>query len=663
MNSQRGMTGTIFLALSLLACGTFSWPNLDNGDQSNFTPLLEGPVSNDPSEPVFITGTIPFSSPFFLDGNAEPFVLLEDQAGFVARDREFVFPVEGQAIGPVELLNDDSLEFSLSLPAVPQGTLLDVDQDADADRGVMIFQVAYWSNTWGGPFLESRDGRGWSGAYTTARVDSERDGEIEGGHLIVWAPDAQQMFPSGFGSDARLFTADDPVQSIPAGYSIVDLDQDPFLVYKEAQPQFELIEGSGAVKDYSELNYRQAFDKMFEQVSLEYPFSVEKNLDWARIYDEYAPRVADARNDDAFYRVLRDFTYAIPDAHVSISFNADVFFEEQGGSFGLILKELSDGRVIVTHVLPGSSGAFAGIQAGAQIIEWNGLPIAQALNRVEPYFRPYSTEHAYRQDQAVFLTRYPPNTEIRITFQNPEGASSDVRLTAEVEYDSLFQSIPSLTLDELALPVSGEILDSSGLGYVQITTFSDDYNLMARLWDRYIQTLIENDIAGLIIDLRINGGGSTGLAGDFLGYFFDEEFISYKRSYYNNDSGEFEFTPFPTRIEPGPLHYDGDLAVLVGPNCASACEGFAYALANSGRATIVGHFPSGGLFGEVGQGQYELPGGYSMQFPTGRPENENGEVIIEGIGVVPDIVVPVTQESALGMLDAVLEAAIDALSH
>ncbi len=43
-----------------------------------------------PDEPVYIQGEIPYTSPFFLNTISEPFVLLEDQAGFVQRDREFV---------------------------------------------------------------------------------------------------------------------------------------------------------------------------------------------------------------------------------------------------------------------------------------------------------------------------------------------------------------------------------------------------------------------------------------------------------------------------------------------------------------------------------------------------------------------------------------------
>ncbi len=103
------------------------------------------------------------------------------------------------------------------------------------------------------------------------------------------------------------------------------------------------------------------------------------------------------------------------------------------------------------------------------------------------------------------------------------------------------------------------------------------------------------------------------------------------------------------------------VAILVSPECVSACEGFAYAMQREDRSIIVGHYPTAGAFGEVGLGQYKLPGEYSIQFPTGRPQSSDGTIIIEGTGIIPDIQVPVTVESALGAADDVLKAAVDAL--
>ncbi len=656
------------LALGAIACGNLALLATPESTSTPTQPLIPLPAvpiqpgTANPNEPVFISGKIPFTSPFFLDSIAEPFVLLEDQAGFIQRNREFQFPLNGQAIGPVELVGDNELSYTLALPAVPQGTMVDVDNNGATDSGVQIFAVAYWSNTWGGPFLERRDGTGWSTAYSSTIVDPERDDEISGGTLVVWAPDGAQSFPMGFGDDGLLFTSDDPTAPIPSGYNIVDLNQEPFRIYKEAQPRIDLIEGEVAVNDYSNMGPADAFDALFEKVSREYPFTQEKGVDWNALYDEFMPRAASARNSDDFYRVIRDFTYAIPDAHVGASFNANVFLQEQGGSFGIVLAELSDGSVIVTEVLPDLPGAQAGIEIGAGILSWDGKPVSEALSETVAYFGPYSTEHARRLGQLIFLPRVPPDTRVTVAFQNPgDPQPQEIEMQAVVEYDSLFRAMPALNQDELLLPLEGEVLDDSGLGYIQITTFSADYNLMAQLWEHFIQGLIDNETPGLIIDLRVNGGGNGGLANDFAGYLFDMEFDYARRSYYSEFSGTFEYLDLPSRIKPGPLYYDKPVALLIGPDCVSACEGFAYALTHNGRSIVVGHFPTAGAYGEVGRGQYELPGDLSMQFPTGRAETPDGQLLLEGVGLVPDILVPVTADSALGYTDTVLEAAIQAL--
>lgn len=327
------------------------------------------------------------------------------------------------------------------------------------------------------------------------------------------------------------------------------------------------------------------------------------------------------------------------------------------------LAELSDGRVIVVEIFPGYPAEGAGIKVGAEISTWAGQPVGTVLEGVVSYLGPYSTVHAERQDKVLFLTRYPVGTEIEFTFSNPGESAQTVTLEAEIEYDSLFASIASFGFDELSLPIEAEILDDSGVGYIRISTFSDDYNLMAELWERAIKTLNENDVEDLIIDVRVNGGGSLGMATDFAAFFFDHEVAIGLGSYFNDLLGDFEDSPGMWEIHPAPVQFEGQVAVLVGPNCVSACEAFGYMLQREGRAVVVGHTPSAGAFGEVGQGQYDLPGDYSMQFPTGRTFTPEGALLLEGVGVLPDIVVPVTYESALGRVDAVLDAAIEALTE
>jgi C-terminal processing protease CtpA/Prc len=667
--NRRLILITIFLVLAGLACrAEINQPNaqLDQATSTPAatpTPLPPAPVnsgSSNPAEPTSIIGNIPYTSPFFLDSTSEPFVLLEDEAGFVHRNLDFQFPLAGQVMGPVIIHEDKSLTYELALPAVPQGTYVDVDNNNKQDTGVQVFAVAYWDNTWGGPFLEERDGTGWSSAYSSTIVDPNNHNEITGGTLVVWAPDDQQSFPTGFGPDGLLFTADDPTAPIPAGYTLVNLSAEPFEFSKQARPELDLNEGVGALNDYSGLSYSDAFDALFQKVSREYPFTNEKNLDWQALYNQFKPRVEKANNPEDFYIALRDFTYAIPDGHVGLQLDAQVFQQERGGGFGLNLAELSDGRVIVTQVFPDLPAEKAGIQTGAEILSWGGIPVQQALDQVVPYFGPYSTDQAKREGQVTFLTRVSPGERIPVSYINPGGTTTQqTTLTAVPEFDSLREA---LGLNDLPiLPIEAKILQPSGLGYIRINTFEDDFHLMAQLWERYIQDFQDRDVPGIIIDVRNNSGGNPGLAENFAGFFFDKEIELFRRSYYNEKTQKFEYEEQTEKIKPAPVFFDRPVAVLVGPNCVSACEEFAYTMQQNGDTIIVGSYPTAGAFGEVGRGQYKLPDGMSMQFPTGRAETMDGKVLIEGTGVIPDIKVPVTEQNVLGQVDAVLEAAIQAL--
>jgi C-terminal processing protease CtpA/Prc len=615
----------------------------------------------DIDEPYLITGDIPYTSPFFVWGLGDAFVLLEDQAGFVNRDLEFEFSVEGQVLGPLEVDADENVSYTLLLPAIPQGTYVDVDNDGAEDTGVQVFVAAYWPNIWGDTFLEERDGTGWSSAHASTITDPDREYEIEGGILIVWAPDDQQAFPTGFGDDEMLFTDDDPTAPIPAGYNIVDLDEEPFRVYKEPQPKIDLYEGDFEVSDYSEMDYDEAFDALLTQMSEEYAFTEEKGIDWDALRAEFAPRAASADSKQEFYTVIRDLTWAIPDGHIGIGGGPTVsaFFAEQGGSFGLILTELSDGRVIVTNVLPDLPGERAGIQIGAEVIEWNGIPVSEAIDQVVPYFGPFSTEHRRRLEQVISLTRTTVGEEVSVAFRNPGAGTQDVTMEAEPEIDSLLAAWASV--EQLAPPIDGQMLEDSELGYIRIWTFSGDYKMMTDLWTYYMEEMIENNVPGLIIDMRVNGGGSGALSNNFPGFFFEEEItLAYWWRYSALEEGFIRWA-VPERIEPAPIHYDGPVVILVGPDCVSACEGFTYAMTQQDRALVVGHYPTAGAYGGVGRGQVTLPGDMELQFPTTKTTTPDGEVIIEGVGVVPDVVVPVTEESALGSRDTVLETAIETL--
>ena len=90
--------------------------------------------------------------------------------------------------------------------------------------------------------------------------------------------------------------------------------------------------------------------------------------------------------------------------------------------------------------------------------------------------------------------------------------------------------------DPNALPVEYQILDS-GIGYVRVNSNYDDLNLIKRLFERALSTFESNQLAGIIIDMRLNFGGSPL---DLAGFLTEEKIPLGQLEYYSDQTGNFE---------------------------------------------------------------------------------------------------------------------------
>jgi C-terminal processing protease CtpA/Prc len=671
----------LMISISLSGCQPDQKAEPGSDGTEYFSPasgLEMAELTNDEGGAVAITGSVTYTNPFFTKGVAQPIVILEDQAGFIDRDRNFIFPVESQVLGQITSdFYTSPFEYSLTMPEVPRGTLRDVDHDGIEEEGVMTFAVAYWTNAWGDPYLEKRDqhGGGWSTAYASTKVSDDRDTylEVYGGIYLIYAPQAGQGFPSSFGSDGQLFTEDDPIVEIPQGWTLVNLDSEPFIFDRSRNPVIPLLEPEQiALDDFSDLPYPEAFDKMVQKFEKEYAFTELKGIDWDELSTEFRPRFEQAQEDGdtlSYFLALRDFLWSIPDGHVSMDLSpiAQLFREEVSGGLGLALRKLDDGRFLVAFVLDEGPSDLTGIQVGAEVLSINGVPIDEAVANTVPWSSPFSTQHTRELEQIRYVTRFPLDTQVRLEFQNPFAPVRTTTITTVGEFESYDFMPVEDTRTGTELPVEFRVLDQ-GIGYVNVSSFSDNEVLTIQLWERMIQDLKEEGIPGVIIDMRFNGGGSGFLADQMAAYFFDEELATGNSSFYDDSIDDFYMDPgderymFPPREE---LQFDGQVTVLVGPDCASACEFFSYAMTIEDRATIVGHYPTAGLGGSVED--FLMPEDNSVRFTIGRAVDPQGEIHIEGKGIVPDLRVPVTEETlleeALEDRDTVLQAAIDHLSQ
>jgi C-terminal processing protease CtpA/Prc len=623
------------------------------------------------SGPVKISGSFAFTDPSIPLLFSEQVADLYDLHGFITRDPTWHAPYTSQIIGHATVDAEKMTgSYSIELPIQPEGTLNKVDHSGDAGAGVQVFAANYAPNFTGSPYLEGNDRAfaiGWPTDLASIVTDPENNDEVIGGKVIVWAPDAGENFPSGFGADGLLFTADDPINTIPAGWSVVDLDQSPFKVSTESTPNVKLYEATDvALKDYSKQSYVEAFQSLFDSVSTNWAFNGApgKHIDWQALYQRAKPKVAAAQaahDAAAFNAAIAEFINSIPDGHSGIFGDLEDarFTALASAGYAFTMVPLDNGKFTVIFVTPGSPAEKAGIKVGAVITKFNGIPIAKAVAAVVP---PLTTsEQSDRTyQQARYLLRAPAGRVASITFTNPGASSKTVKIKAIKERDSLRRSSIFFDAPLPTSPVEFRYLDS-GDGYVRINTNFDDLHLIFDEFQYALNQFELNGITDVIVDLRWNSGGVfLGLAG-----FLTEKTISYGTlEYYSEKTHTFVPQGAPTQVIPLDPQFDFDhIAVLVGPACASACELEAYGFSKLSNTIVVGMHPSSGIEAEVSRGQYLLPEGIGVQIPTGRFVNRDGSLFLEGQGVPLDVQVPVTLANLLSPDDVVLEAAERALAR
>lgn len=298
-----------------------------------------------------------------------------------------------------------------------------------------------------------------------------------------------------------------------------------------------------------------------------------------------------------------------------------------------------DGNVYISGPHEGSPAAQAGLRTGDLItmvdtVTVLGMTTEQVSNRLKGQ----------------------RGTTVRVTVKRPYV--QDSILTFEIVRDKI--QIPSV-------PYSGVI--GGDLGYIQLSQFSE--KSADEVLDALDRLTGENNIKGLVLDLRDNGGGFLESAVKILGYFLPKGTEVLR----TRGKGVMDERVYKTSDKP--VAPQLPLVVLIDEGTASASEITAGALQDLDRAVIMGsrsfgkglvqttrELPYEGLL-KVTVARYYIPSGrliqaidYSHRNPDGTvariPDSLTtafstaaGRIVRDGGGITPDIKVKYPEISRL----------------
>ncbi len=304
--------------------------------------------------------------------------------------------------------------------------------------------------------------------------------------------------------------------------------------------------------------------------------------------------------------------------------------------FGIgALLESVDGYCVIKELTPGGPAIKSGkLKPGDKII-------AVAQGDEEPV-----EVVDMKLTKVVEMIRGPKNTKVRLTLIPALAANSSERRTVVLVRDEIHLEAREAKAQIIELSDTNK----TRLGVIDLPSFYTEFpspgktnNLKSTTTDvaRLLKKLKKENVAGVILDLRHNGGGSLEEAIRLTGLFITEGPVVQVKD--RDDAPIPDYDPDPS------VAYDGPLIVLTSRFSASASEILAGALQDYGRALIVGDSSTHGkgtvqqllpldtIIRQSGLAVNSNPG--ALKITIRKFYLPNG-ASTQKVGVTPDIVLP-----------------------
>ena len=362
------------------------------------------------------------------------------------------------------------------------------------------------------------------------------------------------------------------------------------------------------------------------------PYRDTAGQDWPAVLSEFIPKLALAKDKDAYQLGLFELIAKANDTHANLWSSLSIRPPVGDCAIPVEIRFVDD-KAVVNR----TGTTSAALQPGDVIDKLDGVPIPSLIEKWTPYYAD-SNDAARKRDLAANLTRGTCGPVSVDVTRNGQGRHISVARTPFTP--------TAITHDQ---PGDTFRMLSPNMAYIKLSS------IKASDLPAYFEKA--KNTKGLIIDIR-------NYPSDFMPFAMGAYFAAKPTVFANftfadlANPGAFHFGRRPTEevpvIEPGPVHYPGRVLILVDETSQSQAEYTAMALRAMPNALVVGS-ATAGADGNVSN--IPLPGGLSTMisgigifYPDHRPTQR--------VGIVPDIVAKPSIQGIAAGRDEVLETAI-----
>lgn len=399
---------------------------------------------------------------------------------------------------------------------------------------------------------------------------------------------------------------------------------------------------------------------------------------WDREYQKLITEVQETPNDYEYYKLLQKFCALLKDGHTNVYPNKEIWdmLHKNFTTHNLIMSRI-EGKPVITGI---NESKKEDLPIGTQVVEVNGLPVEQYLAEfISPYISS-STDYVLQEWAVKDMFRAPAGTKFDVLFKLPQGEQKKMQFTVadKPSEEPVFPPAKEKKLLDLRWVKQDEI------AYVALNSFADE-----KIGEEFRAVLPEIYKAKkLIIDLRENGGGNTGIGRDILEFLTTDTLLygsrsqtrlhiptlkawgewtkekdtmgneEARRTYLAHRDALTHFFPYePDTVKPGKKKHIVPTALLLSHNTASAAEDFLIYADGQPHMIKIGE----ASFGSTGQPyHFAMVGGGFARVCTKKDTYPDGREFV-GVGIQPNLEVKKSLQDYLENRDPVLEAAVKQL--